>query len=480
MNLTIYNRIASGDLVPYKNRLEPDYKSVSNKLSSVPQSIYEAQEYLALAIDNINFDPLPQETPEWLHSSAVYTPLQDYPFDIRIIQPALTNSRKERLYSAVIRWEGYRIIETLKYSSSAYRDDELTNDDVTNVLSQIKNVAGDVVSANAMCTDKCGYNIYSYFQKYLLHLYYEIYSVFNEIINEDRISPVIDFPGSNTNDENTITAFVHTFKTLQNISRHNTDEINLQKLYTFREAKIEISHLEDVVSLAEDALYLPQAPDSITTYEELHSIINDKILSEQDPRQILRYIESEIQKITNLGISGNSSQSIAARIYLFLREQKQIYTQNISSSFAPLNAVKSKPGTIKPKLSKRDIADKKQIARKYVEFLSGYNLKGEKIMSDQSYARLLTYLEHLIEYNELPEDIAPIPKLGIKNGELLYTFYLVHKNLNDTTSTKKIWVKFLKSVFTQLSNTEESTISAKWHTRPQYYDYDINNKKDKK
>ena len=101
-------------------------------------------------------------------------------------------------------------------------------------------------------------------------------------------------------------------------------------------------------------------------------------------------------------------------------------------------------------------------------------------MSEDSFSRLTTYINTLIDTESLPEDIIPIPQTALTNEYLRYTFYLIHKELYTTRPIRQNWIELLKLVFTQFKDVETETIRKKFSTPPTHYDKDIEEIKNRK
>ncbi|HEY5507978.1 MAG TPA: hypothetical protein VIK29_04835, partial [Paludibacter sp.] len=136
--------------------------------------------------------------------------------------------------------------------------------------------------------------------------------------------------------------------------------------------------------------------------------------------------------------------------------------------------------TLKPKVQQTNPQEQKTTARKLLNFLSGHNLKNEKIMSDTDFARLVQYVENLIDTGNVPADIKPIYTISISNEYLRYTFYLIHKQLYSTRPIRPEWINLLHAVFSQFENVVFETTRKKFSTVPLHYDSDLQKFQEKK
>lgn len=133
----------------------------------------------------------------------------------------------------------------------------------------------------------------------------------------------------------------------------------------------------------------------------------------------------------------------------------------------------AKTTTPKTTKSKANPQQQKNTAQKLINFLSGYNLKNEKIMPDDNFARLSNYIAALIDNGTLPANIQPIPQTGVSSEYLRYTFYLIHKELYTTRPIRPEWIDLLHAVFVQFNNSEKETTRKKFSKKPDHYDSDI-------
>jgi hypothetical protein len=97
----------------------------------------------------------------------------------------------------------------------------------------------------------------------------------------------------------------------------------------------------------------------------------------------------------------------------------------------------------------------------------------EKIMPDEDFARLTTYICTLIDTETVPPNIQPISQTGTTSEYLRYTFYLIHKELYTTRPIRPEWIDLLHAVFIQFRDVEKATTRKKFSTVPTHYDTDI-------
>ncbi|QHL86275.1 hypothetical protein GU926_01965 [Nibribacter ruber] len=117
--------------------------------------------------------------------------------------------------------------------------------------------------------------------------------------------------------------------------------------------------------------------------------------------------------------------------------------------------------------------DKKEAVKASLDYLSGHNPLGVKIMEQEDFHNLLEYTYHLVEKDEVPENIKRLRQINIPNRLIIYTYYLLHQKLYTTKSIRGYFIDFLKAVFIQLNGTEKSTLKTKFSTRPSSYEADM-------
>ena len=171
-------------------------------------------------------------------------------------------------------------------------------------------------------------------------------------------------------------------------------------------------------------------------------------------------------------------QSALSKLQQWLSIQAEAYKGNLSNSFAVVHGpgeghpVKATPLT---KTDKTAVEDLKQQAQEFLKHFSGYNTQQYKIMTEPDYNRLIQYTFHLIEHETLPDEIKPIPTIGLSGNHIRYTYYQMHKQFYGSNEIKAFWIDFLQKVFKQLSSQDWQTLKTKFSTKPAKYDQDISN-----
>lgn len=157
----------------------------------------------------------------------------------------------------------------------------------------------------------------------------------------------------------------------------------------------------------------------------------------------------------------------------------------ITPSAKMVNTVHSKKNTLSFSLESEvnetaKLNAQKEYARECLEHLS-MERKGQKIMSEKDYQRMLDYTLFFIE-NKTFSVIEPIYRVGISKNHLLYTFYLIHTNVNGMGADKDLFIDFLSALFPFIyknpknpnKSVKRGTINTKFSIKPTYYTENIN------
>lgn len=130
--------------------------------------------------------------------------------------------------------------------------------------------------------------------------------------------------------------------------------------------------------------------------------------------------------------------------------------------------------------SKRDFENEIKIALKHIDWLSGVNYLKHKIMPEDQFKRLCSYVEHLIKHGEVPPNIEKLSHTSAGSDNIRYTFHRMHKELYTTKRIRIYFLDFLLAVFSEYNDTEKSTLKSKFSKKPQYWgDDDIKEKESK-
>ena len=73
------------------------------------------------------------------------------------------------------------------------------------------------------------------------------------------------------------------------------------------------------------------------------------------------------------------------------------------------------------------IKTKLEIVHKHLAFHNGINPKNnDRIMKEEQYQLLVSYVEYLVQYNKIPEISHKIHKANLPKTWFKYTIYLIH------------------------------------------------------
>ncbi len=514
MNLPIYHSINNSDLVPCCSMNIKAYLSFAHLFEENPTTLERTEELIkTITKDTFTVD-FTSDNPININDyqeNVSYTTVHDdyFPVNISIQLPAITPH--ERYYSTLIIWEAKRIRLHLFNFIQVIKDDIQARAEITETLKQIARCAADaaeilekkihpdlslnydeyppeyeiVVSATN--------NIYRFLFTYLTKLYYELVIVFDDIIKRDDYLSISDFynkildqfpkdiPLKQYYDRATL---IH--KAQKAIINNRSQQENttlLTEIYKTIEFFPKDETLKTVTTALENYVYIQQTGLPIPTFEQLielkyantifrnaKSDINNQILSLTNPREMLLKLEEIIDEQIILPAQNSNTPSISQRLNEWLQKQHKICEDNIAQAFIPVSATAKTSTNIKSKQLQANVSKLKTLAHKRLDFLSGCNLSGEKIMSDKDYISLLGYIDEFITNGQIPQNITKI-KTNTTIEYLRYTFYLIYKDLKNPTRAE--WINLLHAIFFQFINTETSTTTKKFSTPPHLYEDDI-------
>lgn len=108
---------------------------------------------------------------------------------------------------------------------------------------------------------------------------------------------------------------------------------------------------------------------------------------------------------------------------------------------------------------------------KHLGYLTTSTQKGEIIMTNDQYAQLRNYVSLLVMNEEVPFIECPYVKLDVSNQTIVYSFYLLHKELFGTKRIKNFVIDFMPKAFSQLQGYSTSTLKTKFSAKPKRYPY---------
>jgi hypothetical protein len=220
---------------------------------------------------------------------------------------------------------------------------------------------------------------------------------------------------------------------------------------------------------------------SESLYKKAKKSITNQINEKYYGHQRLEIIQSWLDELNNFSTYPDTNippqfLSVPRKLILWLQNQQDIYKNNLDTVFSPepdpAEVLKrsSKP---LPKKTRAEITQYKAKATELLNFLSGVNIQNIQIMSEAEFTRMLRYTHELIEKEELPAGIIPIPHAYISTQFIRYTYYLIHKSIYGTSRIKDFWIDFLHEVFKQFESAQKTTTKTKFSKKPSLYDSDL-------
>lgn len=222
--------------------------------------------------------------------------------------------------------------------------------------------------------------------------------------------------------------------------------------------------------------FLTQEKEVQSYLSQAQSAINKQVNEHNYGHQRANLLDGSIEELHYIEPGYNNRLSIPALLMKWLQQQKEMCQQNANATFAKLTDAEAEAARLKSPLAKKDkatIDQQKQYALEHLVFMSGYNIKNEKIMTDADYNRMIEYTYYLIEKGKVPTGIKKIPQTGFAAIGIRYTYYKIHEYLYGTQSIKQEWISFLHAVFQQFKDTQPSTTKAKFSSKPKSYDADL-------
>jgi hypothetical protein len=498
MNITIYNTIIHGTLYPHSDQPPADYLEISHLLQEVPAALPEIETRLKQVLgknSQVNFDAdTPVNITQFLSNSNYTQIALDY-FPPEIALPLPTpQTQNQRFYYFIITAEAQRIKLRLLQSVEILKDDICAKEEIKDVLRQLARHAKNIQEQTQTNP------ILACLLTQIVKLYFEITLIFDTLLSETDYISFIDFYFSRLNrqaDEGETSAYqtakhIRQAQQLYNHFDTTTAQKLLPQLYGDLERTPTDNMLIAVICALENAIFMQAENAVMPAFAQIveanfakallnnkKQIFNNRLNAISNAREALTEIDNIAVNLPDLpaiklNIADLLTSSITRQLYTWLREQNEIYKNHASQIFVPTVQNEGAKNT-KPKATKQKITtqEQKSIAQKRFAFLSGYNRKNEKIMSDDDFARLTTYICSLIETGIVPPNIQPISQTGTTSEYLRYTFYLIHKDLYTTRPTRPEWLDLLHAVFTQFQDVEVATTRKKFSTVPPHYEKDV-------
>ena len=493
MELTIYNSIIHGNLSP-QSRQAVDYSEISHLLNNCPKTLSEIERRLNQILpknSQVNFNADISVNINQFLSNTEYTSIElDYfPPEISLPLPA-PQTQNQRFYYFVINAEAKRIKLRLLQAVEVLKDNTCAKGEIKNVLKPLARYARNIREHTQPDP------IFDFLLTQIIKLYFEITLIFDVLLSEMDYIPFSDFYFSRLNrqaDEGETAVYQNALHIHQaqrlfvSFDADNAKNLLLQ-LYTYSEKTPTDNTLIAVICALENAIFLQTENAVIPAFAEIadnnfakfllkdkKQALNNHLNTFSNAREVLSEIENITENLPDFPATTISlTLSVARQLRLWLVEQKEIYKNNASQIFVP-TIQNEGTKTTKPKATqqKMNTQQQKTIAQKRIAFLCGYNRMNEKIMPNEEFARLTTYICSLIDTGTVPANIQPISQTGATNEYLRYTFYLIHKELYTTRPIRLEWIDLLHAVFMQFRGVEKETTRKKFSTVPPHYEKDV-------
>jgi hypothetical protein len=498
MELVIYNSIIHGTLQPQGEQPPAHYSEISHLLQEIPAVLPELETRLNQVLgknSQVNFNAdTPQNITQFL-SNPNYTriALDYFAPEITLPLPQATKPF-QRFYYFVITAEAQRIKLRLLQSVEILTDDICGKQEIKGVLALLARYAKNIREHTQPNP------IFDFLLMQIVKLYFELTLIFDVLLTETDYSPFADFYSFRLNrqaDESETAAYqkalhIHQAQRLYNDFDSAAAQNLLMQLFADLEKTTTDNTLIAVICALENAVFLQAEKAAIPDFSEIvnanfsKSLLKDRkqafyqqLNAFSNAREALAEIETVAENLpdfpaTTPEVAALLTSSVARQLHSWLAEQKEIYKNNAAQIFIP-TVQNEGMKTTKPKATQQKITTQKQkeLTQKRIAFLVGYNRHNEKIMSDDDFARLTTYIFLLIDTGTVPPNIQPISQTGTTSEYLRYTFYLIHKELYTTRPIRPEWIDLLHAVFTQFQDVEKETTRKKFSAVPQHYETDI-------
>jgi len=491
MNTEIYDSIIFGSLYPNESQLPENYSDISHLLNTIPDNLKEIEERLHQILNKnlqVNFDANKPINTNAFIDNPKYTPvIQDYYSPDINVSVQIGQSPIERYYSFIISAEAKRIKLSLIQYVDILQDNLRAKSEIKDTLKGLSN------NAKKIATRISNNNIFDFMLTQIVKLYFEITIIFDALISEKDYISITDFYALRLNRQadndvlQSYTSAVHIHQAQQLFLNFNTEKATniLSQLYIdYNNSPTET--LATVICAIENAIFLTNRAETIPDIEKITNIeFVQQIVREQKSVITQRYERKEIaidrantidEIIPELNISKSqhidNERSIIYSILNYLKSQKELYLKNPSAVFKveiekQSSELKKKPQpTIKPMQIKTKLA----IVHNHLAFLDGVNPKNnERIMSEKQYKLLVSYVEYLVQYNEIPKITQKIHNANLPKTWFKYTIYLIHQELYN--SIQDMWIEFIQKVFDEYSPniTATSTLKTKFSVYPSGY-----------
>jgi len=195
-------------------------------------------------------------------------------------------------------------------------------------------------------------------------------------------------------------------------------------------------------------------------FEKSKSLIQEKYLSEKiNTQNFLQLQFSTIQSIIY-----NKANIINQYPFLLLPLRGIIKFINDKLLLPNINEFTlNETGIIISPIIAKTTFTNKEIIDEVLGYMLGNNNKQEIILNPKDFELLVQYTTCLIEKEEIPI-IKKQLKPNLVNGVILYTFWVLHKELYTTHRIKPCFYDFISAVFENFKNTSISSIKKQFGT----------------
>ena len=501
MKLQLYDAILNGSLQIDDNTDNRTYEPLSYLFSTTLDTKAKAEDVLTRLVRNsIHFDfSISDEADISMYLQAdEYTEIRADDSDISITIPISEKTPQERYYNALMRTEAKRIKFTLIDYANTVKDNLRAREQVKDVLNQILKYiaqAEETQELKQQPDDTFARNghavIYSNLISALTSLYFELTIIFEEILPPSNALSLEDFFSRRQKNQSVPDEFRHNYvmaqllhSTLLAIRSDDAELISKTLLRNYEELpKIESKNFREATERLENHYYIINhnntADDTDFLIEPasrddgrkiLHSLKDEfanRTMSNMNSREILKMIDEELSALFFFTDNPVNLRSIPRDFIAFLKEQEEMYKHNISAALMTSTTDKS----IKPKKkASKSVSAKISNAYKHINFFSGENNNGIKIMSEQNFAKLQEYIQYFYMNGVVPRVESRL-SANIPITHIRYTFYLIKKENEPGRSSDKteLYANFLKTVFVEFKDTALDTIIKKFAERPNGY-----------
>ena len=501
MKLQLYDAILNGSLQIDDNTDSRTYEPLSYLFSTTLDAKGKAEDVLTrLVRSNIKFDfSISDEADISMYLQAdEYTEIRTDDSCISIAIPLSENSPHERYYNALMRTEAARIKFTLIYYANTVKDNLRAREQVKDVLNQILKYIAQAEETQKLkaqpdpaLTADSHTAIFSNLISALTSLYFELTIIFEEILPSGSSLSIEDFFSRRQENQSVPDQFRHNYVTAQLLHRtllairsddaelisntllRNYDELPKIESKNFCEATERLENHYYIINhnnTADDTDFLIEPASRDDGRKILHSLKDEfanRTMSNMNSREILKMIDEELSALFFFTDNPVNLRSIPRDFIAFLKEQEEMYKHNISAALMTSTSDKS----IKPKKkASKSVSAKISNAYKHINFISGENNNGMKIMSEQNFAKLQEYIQYFYMNGVVPRVESRL-SANIPITHIRYTFYLIKKENEPGRSSDKteLYANFLKTVFVEFKDTALDTIIKKFAERPNGY-----------